>query len=211
MVEQRVAAVLGGLGHQPVLLAAERQSVGPGIPLRSNRSTAVATRRRVLVGFLAQRDRRRAGVPPRSRRARRASRGTRRRSRRPRSGGRPCRARSRSASSAPRSASRSSERESSKSARTSTSGSTRRCSPVTPSHGAEVDRLGAAEIGGRVLPAVRAREVDQLARGERRRQPLARLLVEHAPAAVADRRQSTKQVVHRCAPLRLPMPSDPSS
>ena len=50
----------------------------------------------------------------------------------------------------------------------------------TPSTGAST-RLDAAEVRGRVLPAVRAGEVDELARGERGRQPLARLVVDAAP------------------------------
>ena len=72
------------------------------------------------------------------------------------------------------------------------------------------ERVDAPEVRGRVLPAVRAREVDELAGGERRREPLARLVVELLPARVADRRVRAQQMVHRSAPLRLPIPSEPA-
>ncbi len=77
--------------------------------------------------------------------------------------------------------------------------------------GAGAQRLGPAEIGRRVLPAQRSREVDELARRERRCEPVAGLLVEQVPARLGDRRQRAKQMVHDGAPLRLPIPSDPSS
>ena len=54
-----------------------------------------------------------------------------------------------------------------KSARSSTSGSTRRRSALTPPPRRRLDRLDPAQVGGRVLPAVRADEVDQAARRER--------------------------------------------
>ena len=56
---------------------------------------------------------------------------------------------------------------------------------------------------------MRAGEVDELARRERRRQTLARLLVEHVqPPSVIG--ACAQEVVHRQAPLRPPMPSEPS-
>ena len=79
-----------------------------------------------------------------------------------------------------------------------------------PFAGGRFERDGAPEVGGRVLPAVRPREVDELAGRERGREPLARLVVEFLPSRVADRRQRTKQMVHRSAPFRLPIPSEPA-
>ena len=72
-----------------------------------------------------------------------------------------------------------------------------------------VERADTAEVGRRVVPAVRAGEVDELARGERGLQALARLLVELAPAGLGDRGTFTQQMVHSPVPLRLPIPSDP--
>ena len=48
----------------------------------------------------------------------------------------------------------------------------------TPSPATSPTLLGAAEVRRRVLPAVRAAEVDEPARRERGREPLARLVVE---------------------------------
>ena len=49
-------------------------------------------------------------------------------------------------------------------------------------------------------------EVDELARGERGRQALARLVVDQLPARLGDRRVLAQQMAHARAPLRLPMP-----
>ena len=211
MVEQRVAAVLGGLGHQPVLLAAEREPVRPGDPVAQQPLDGGGHLAGVQVGVLAELELVVRAWTPRSRRARRASRGTRRRSRRPRSGARPGRAppgrrpRRRDRRRAAR------ERLSSKSARTSTSGSTWRCRPLTPSHGAAVTGLVRPRLVAEYSQPCGPEKSTSLRAASAGVEPLARLLVEHAPAGVADRRVSTKQMVHRCAPLRPPMPSDPSS
>ena len=58
-----------------------------------------------------------------------------------------------------------------------------------PIAGSRIERFDAPEVRGRVLPAVRTREVDELAGGERRREPLSRLVVELLPARIADRRE----------------------
>ena len=58
-----------------------------------------------------------------------------------------------------------------------------------------------------MLPAQRAREVHEPARGQRWGQPLARFLVDALPRFLGDRRVLAQQVAHRDA-LRLPMPSD---
>src|SRR6185312_2489132 len=57
--------------------------------------------------------------------------------------------------------------------------------------------LDASQVGGRVLPAVRAGEVHELAGGQEHAQPLAGLVF------------AQEMVAHEKAPLRLPMPSDP--
>ena len=69
----------------------------------------------------------------------------------------------------------------------------------------------AAQIGSRLLPAVRAREVDQLANGQCRHEPVTALLVEPAPGRVGDRGVRTKQVVHSDSPFRLPIPNETSA
>ena len=75
-----------------------------------------------------------------------------------------------------------------KDARSSTSGSTRRCAGGHAPAGRLGDVLDPAEVGRRVLPSVRAGELDQLAGGQRRRQALPRLLVDRSPAGLGDRR-----------------------
>ena len=52
---------------------------------------------------------------------------------------------------------------------------------------AHVRALYAAEVRRRVLPAARAGEVDELARGQRSREALLGLAVEKLPAGVRDR------------------------
>ena len=80
-----------------------------------------------------------------------------------------------------------------------------------PVGGRRVDLVAAAEVGGGVLPAVRPGEVDQAARGERRPQALARLVVEKLPARNRDRRQLAQPIVNRYAPFRPPIPSEPAA
>ena len=60
-----------------------------------------------------------------------------------------------------------------------------------------LQRVHAAEVRRRVVEPERPGEVDELARAERRREVLARLLVEHLPGALGDRRDGSKKVVHR--------------
>ena len=59
-----------------------------------------------------------------------------------------------------------------------------------------------------MLPAERAGEVDQLARGERRLEPLARLVVDALPVLLGDRRVLAQEMAHDAVPFRLPIPSD---
>lgn len=73
-----------------------------------------------------------------------------------------------------------------------------------------VDRGGPPEVAGRVVPPEGTREVDQLASGQRRNQPLPALLVDLLPCHLGDRRVRTEEVVHEPEPFRLPIPSDPS-
>ena len=70
------------------------------------------------------------------------------------------------------------------------------------------DLLDPAQVGRRVIPAMGAGEVDQLAGGEGRREPLARLLIEESPACLRDRRVLSEEVAQLMPPRRLPMPSD---
>ena len=66
-----------------------------------------------------------------------------------------------------------------------------------------------AEVGRRVGPPVRAGEVDQLAGGQVGGEARLGLVVDDVPAGVGDRGQFAVEVVHRSAPFRLPMPSEP--
>src|SRR6185437_13683146 len=75
---------------------------------------------------------------------------------------------------------------------------------------AAVQAVDTTEVRRRVLPAMRPGEVDEAAGGERRREPVARLLVEHLPARVADRGELAEQMVHRGTSLRLPIAREPS-
>ena len=207
VVEQRVAAVLGRLEHARVRLGTEREAVGavdagaqqrldgPGDVARIARRSP----RRARSG--------RAARPPRSPRCPRPpSRGRPRGSRPRRSvGGLVERVEVDVVGAAVGVAQLG--RESANGARSSTSGSTRRCAASTPPPGASATRR-AAEVRGGVLPAVRAGEVDELARGERGRQALARLVVDQRPGRLGDRRVLAQQMAHDAAPLRLPMPSE---
>ncbi len=114
---------------------------------------------------------------------------------------RPCRAASKSTSSAPRSPARSSSRETVKSRAPRPAGARGGAGAVDAVAAAPAERLDAAEVRRRVLPAVRAGEVDEPARGQRAREPLARLLVDRVPARVGDRRVPAQQVVAHRAPL----------
>ena len=214
MLEQRIAAVLAGLEHAGVGLGAEREPVGPVDPGRAKRVDGLGDVARVALAVLAERDpivRRRfddAGDPgrapavedggvlgagdPRGRpRRARPGRRPRRRDRRPRApSGRP-----RTAPAARPARERAA------------------AAPRRPPRGLG-DLLGPPEVGRRVLPAVRAGEVDQLAGGERGRQPLAGLGVEQVPARLGDRRLLAQQVAHRVAPAagrRCPSDSLPAS
>ena len=73
---------------------------------------------------------------------------------------------------------------------------------LEPDHPLGGHRCGAGptEVRRGVRPAVRAGEVDELAHGQRRLQPLTRLLVEQLPAGIADRRERAKQMVHLRGP-----------
>src|SRR5207248_3199827 len=70
-----------------------------------------------------------------------------------------------------------------------------------------LDRAGhpfdPAEVPGRVLPAVGAGEVDDLAGGEERPQRAAGLLLDLLPGAVGDRGEFSVQMAHR---LSAPSP-----
>src|SRR5664279_5722877 len=59
-----------------------------------------------------------------------------------------------------------------------------------------------------MLPPAGPREVDELACRERRREPLARLVVDPRPRLRRDRRVLAQEVAHDAAPLRLPSPSE---
>ena len=111
-------------------------------------------------------------------------------------------------SPAPRSASSSSSRETAKSARSSTTGSTRRRSARTPSRRAG-HLFDPPEVGRRVVPAVRAVDVDQLARRQVRDEPALGLVLDLGPGRLGDRGQVAVEVVHHSVPFRLPMPSEP--
>src|SRR6185369_7700062 len=78
----------------------------------------------------------------------------------------------------------------------------------------DLDALGRAlvvdapEADGRVLPPVRAEEVDGAARREPGLQAGARLVVDVLPVLGGDRCVPAQQMAHARA-LRSPMPSDP--
>ncbi len=73
--------------------------------------------------------------------------------------------------------------------------------------GAEV--VGATEVAGRVVPAERPFELDQLARRERGDQLATALVVDRLPPGVGDGRVAPQQMVHRATSLRLPIPREP--
>ena len=71
--------------------------------------------------------------------------------------------------------------------------------------------VGAADIRGRMLPAQRAREIDEAARGQRALQGARRLRLDLLPGCVGDGGEFAMEIVHDAAPpRRLPMPSEPS-
>ena len=71
--------------------------------------------------------------------------------------------------------------------------------------------VGAAGIDGRMLPAQRAREIDETARGQRALQGARRLRLDLLPGGVGDGGEFAMEIVHDAAPARrLPMPSEPS-
>ena len=211
MVEQRIAAVLGRFDHARVLVRAERQAVRCRlIPARSSSSTAGATDARIVVGVLAERDRlvwrrfRDAGD-----RRRPSSRGTRRCSRRPRSDARPCRGLRGPRSGAPRSWSRSSPSETAKSARSSTSGSTRRCSAVTPSHGAAATAVVRPRLVAECSqPCGPAKSTSLRAASAASRRCLASSSSSSQPDSVTGASERSRWFIAK-PPFRLPMPSEP--
>ena len=60
-------------------------------------------------------------------------------------------------------------------------------------------RVDPPQVGGRVVPAVRADEVDQLAGGQVGGEPRLGLVVDGVPAGVGDRGQIAVEMVHRTA------------
>ena len=67
-----------------------------------------------------------------------------------------------------------------------------------------------AQVGGRVLPAVRAREVHQLPSGQSRHDALLDLFIELFPAFVGDGGVGAQQVVHCIDPLQAADPEGPA-
>src|ERR1700761_9394878 len=75
---------------------------------------------------------------------------------------------------------------------------------------ADLDRVDPPEVRRRVLPTLRPDEVDQPPCRQRPGEPLARLVVEQLPVRIGQRRVAAQQVVHRPTPFMLPIPSEPS-
>jgi hypothetical protein len=72
-------------------------------------------------------------------------------------------------------------------------------------------RLGAADIDGRGLPAEGPREVDETARRQGALERAPRFFVDGFPRRLGDRRKFPKEIVHvPVTSRRLPMPSEPS-
>ena len=142
-----------------------------------------------------------------------ASRGRRPRSRPARCAARPASRSSRSASSAPRSTSSSSARETREAARAARPAAARAAgSAATPSHdGRSSTRLDAAEVGRRVLPAVRARR-SRRACGRRApatsRSRASSSSSSQPPSVIGA--SSRRRWFIAASPCRLPMPSEPS-
>ena len=116
-----------------------------------------------------------------------------------------------STSSAPRSPARSSSRETVKSARAARPAAARgAAAPRRPCTAPRAIGSVAAEVGGRVLPAVRAGEVDEPAGGEPgRRRSRASSSISCQPASVIGAWARSRWSSLTPPPFRLPMPSEP--
>ncbi len=62
-----------------------------------------------------------------------------------------------------------------------------------------------------MIPAPRPREVDEPASGQTGQEALFDFTVELTPRRVTYRSVLAQEMVHRAAPFRLPMPSEPDS
>ena len=216
MLEDRVAAVLGGLGHAGVAAGAEGDGVGPGHVGGAQGGHRLGHVLGIVAVVVADGHRRRgarratmpATCPARSRG----------RPGGPRPGRRPGRRRStasRSRSVAPRSAAASSDRASEKGDRSSTRGMTCAHGHVHPGPGRR--RPGLDPARG---PPPSSSQPSGPVKSTRRRaarkclSERAGLLVDLAPGVVGDRGQLSHQMVHGSILLscrRLPMPRLPSA
>ena len=111
----------------------------------------------------------------------------------------------------PRSMASSSARARKKGVRSSRMGATSRMHASTPADGEVSNPIYRAEVHRGVFPTKRAGHVDELARGEKRRQRARCLRIDLAPRAVGNRRELASQVIHQSSsPRKLPSWSEPA-